>query len=345
MIRPHRLQLVILAQLAALGCAEPPTAPTTPMPAAPVVPVPVVPAPVAPVTAAPPVPSDTVAVPPPSPTATAIAPPTKEGDTCSRAVPCPPPLSCQLGFDGARFSETGTCSSKPVISEGRPLVIDGEHRTAALEHADHVDDVAVELVPHDPALAAMLARAAQEEHASVAAFGRTLLVLMHLGAPTALLRATQDAIADELRHADDTLAAAVAHGHPPGAFGALPAATAPFVDDVARTLLDDVLAGGCIGETLAAFRAEARAAQHPSIRGLCARIADDEARHAALAFATARFLLDLVPDLQAVGEEVFASFCASAAADDVARVAPVWRAAFAASSVAPQRLEKAWVPS
>jgi hypothetical protein len=143
-----------------------------------------------------------------------------------------------------------------------------------------------------------------------------------------LLAATQLALADEIRHADDVLAAAIAHGATPVVFGALPEATTAFPNDVARALLDDVLVGGCIGETLAAFRVEARGTAHPSIAAMCTRIADDEARHAALAFATARFVLGVRPELRAVVDAAFADFCSSANVDDVACVAPAWRAAF-----------------
>jgi hypothetical protein len=110
-------------------------------------------------------------------------------------------------------------------------------------------------------------------------------------------------------------------------FGPLPEATAEFRGDVAAGLLEEVLTGGCIGETLAAFRAEARAAAHPSIRALCLRIADDEARHAALAFATVRFLVARRADLVPTVDARFARFRAEANASELACVAPVWDAA------------------
>jgi hypothetical protein len=243
---------------------------------------------------------------------------------CSHDVPCPAPLNCQLGFDGAHFSATGTCVKGRVIYEGRPLLVDGAAHTAA--HVVVNDRAAVVL--HDPALASVLLHAAFEEHASIGAFARTILALMQLGAPLSLLTATQQALADEIRHADDVLAAAIAHGASPVVFGALPEATTAFPNDVARALLDDVLVGGCIGETLAAFRVEARGTAHPSIAAMCRTIADDEARHAALAFATARFVLGVRPELRDVVDAAFADFCERANVDDVACVAPAWRAAF-----------------
>lgn len=161
---------------------------------------------------------------------------------------------------------------------------------------------------------------------------------MHVGAPLSLLQATQAALSDEIRHAEDVLAAAVAAGAPPGIFATLPEATTPFAADPAAALLHDVLVGGCIGETLAAFRAEdradawARQPSHAALVDLGRRIAEDEARHAALAFATARFLLGRRPELRGVVDSTFARFGKDASADDVARVAPAWRVAFGAPS-------------
>lgn len=336
MLRPHRLHLVLFAQLAALGCAAPDAAPTATV----VAPAPTTVGPPAPATPSTTAPAPTVAAPTPpaptppapsaptaTPTATARTPsprPKKVGDVCSNDVPCPAPLNCQLGFDGAQFYPTGTCIDGRPMYEGRPLLVDGAAHTAARV----VVDAAGPATQHDDALASMLLRAAFEEHASIAAFGRTILALMQLGAPLSLIAATQQALADEIRHADAVLAAAIAHGAAPVVFGALPEATTPFADDVARALLNDVLVGGCIGETLAAFRVEARGATHPSIAALCAQIAEDEARHAALAFATARCVLQLRPDLHDVVAATFADFCSTGSVDDVACVAPAWRAAF-----------------
>ncbi|MFN9808549.1 MAG: hypothetical protein ACK6CU_02825 [Deltaproteobacteria bacterium] len=307
MPQPHRLHWIILAQLAGLGCADRSSAPT------PAVPTPAVPAATVPMAS----PSTTAAV---VPAPATFPPPQHVGDPCSAAVPCPPPLQCQLSFDGAHFSETGVCTNGPVVYEGRPLVVDGMPRTATLIDGGSAAPMSDPLVPR-------LLLAAREEHASIAAFGRTLLALLHLGAPTDLLRATQEALADEIRHAEDLLAAAVRHGAAPVTFGPLPEATAEFRGDVAAGLLEEVLTGGCIGETLAAFRAEARAAAHPSIRALCLRIADDEARHAALAFATVRFLVARRADLVPTVDARFARFRAEANASELACVAPVWDAA------------------
>jgi hypothetical protein len=211
-----------------------------------------------------------------------------------------------------------------VIYEGRPLLIDATPRTAASVAVDEPASAAIQ----NDALASVLLHAAFEEHASIAAFARTLLSLMKLGAPLSLLTATQQALADEIRHAADVLDAAIAHGAAPVVFGTLPEATTPFADDAARALLSDVLIGGCIGETLAAFRVESRGKAHPSIAAMCMKIADDEARHAALAFATARFILVVRPELGSVVDAAFTDFCADASVDDVACVTPAWRAAF-----------------
>ena len=55
------------------------------------------------------------------------------------------------------------------------------------------------------AWAARFARMAVEEHASIAAFARTICQLMALGAPARLLADTQRALGDEIEHATSCL--------------------------------------------------------------------------------------------------------------------------------------------
>jgi hypothetical protein len=211
-------------------------------------------------TAAEPAPSATVGA-----TATAVAPAVGPGGAdvggvCKTADDCKPGLHCQLEFDGASFSETGVCSTERPVYRGRPLYVEGVARMASIALGDATRD--------GDAWAAHFARAAVEEHASVAAFARTLCQLMALGAPLDLLERTQRALADEIEHTRGSLTWLAHFGGGEAAPGPLPEAVSPMVsaagaslESLARDLLVDVVRGGCIGETLAAEAMVERAAQ------------------------------------------------------------------------------------
>lgn len=179
----------------------------------------------------------------------------------------------------------------PTVVCGRPFVVDGDARVApCVERSDW-------LTPLDPivdgidaatrnALAAAWMRDAAAEHASVAAFARFALQLLAVGAPPELVLETQRAMADEVEHARLCFALASAYaGAPIGpgalAIGSVVASEIVLPDVVANTMLE-----GCIGETLAALiaRVSAAHATDPIVRGVLERIADDELRHAALAW-------------------------------------------------------------
>ena len=199
-------------------------------------------------------------------------------------------------------SEPGYCRSVSIM-RGRPLVVDGRARFASIDRADGTwwED------------------AAREEHASIAAFARTICELMALGAPLDLLRKTQSALADEIRHAELVLEVIErATGRRPE-LGPLPEAAAP----IARSNEDffrDVFRGGAIGETLAAARAE-REIDDADLRET---IVTDEARHAALAFETLIWLLARFPALAVVRDEEIARFFATASHEERALVGPLF---------------------
>lgn len=223
------------------------------------------------------------------------------GAVCKVAQDCKPGLHCRLGFDGATFSADGVCTTERPIYRGRPLVVDGAPRVAEVVGAE----------PEVGAWAAYFARAAAEEHASVAAFARTLCQLMALGAPLGLLERTQAALTDELDHTRGSLAWLARFGGAAGTeatLGPLPSAVAPLaratVDPMtlARELLVDVVRGGCVGEARAAEAMLARAEEttDPALASWLLRVADDEARHAALAFETTLWLVRRWPELAAL---------------------------------------------
>ena len=217
-------------------------------------------------------------------------------DTCRTAGDCPDEgsnVQCAVDNGGTQFScLTTSCAI------GRPLLVDGSARATRAAHRGDwsdggvrpdVDDLPPEIVS---ALAARWSDVASMEHASVASFARFTLQLMALGAPSELLAATQQAAADEVEHA--RLAYAVASGYA----GALVGPSGLDVSDVRietdRTaVLRGLIEEACVGEAIgvAEARAYADAARDPVLATILARIADDEERHAALAWRTLRWML------------------------------------------------------
>lgn len=143
-------------------------------------------------------------------------------------------------------------------------------------------------------LAELWARDALLEHASIASFARFSLHLLAVGAPPDLLDATHQAAIDEVNHAKMCFALASAYAGQPLGPGPL-----PLDGDVLGALdLASVTAAavteGCVGETLASLEAEAAAevATVPAIRDVLNVIADDEGRHAELAWRFVRWAID-----------------------------------------------------
>src|SRR5262249_26351134 len=138
-----------------------------------------------------------------------------------------------------------------------PWVIDGELVTAEL---------AGEIVTADPnhrQLAQAWARDGLLEHASVAAFARVVAELLSIGAPPELVRATQQAIADELEHARLCFDLASRHAGAVLGPGSLPILAKPTnFGTVSDSRAGDPVAialamfeEGCINESVAAAEA------------------------------------------------------------------------------------------
>lgn len=146
------------------------------------------------------------------------------------------------------------------------------------------------------------------EHASVAAFARFSLELLGFGAPADLVRDAQLAALDEVRHAQACFALASRFGGKdlgPGALQLDDATPRRSLEEFARcTFLE-----GCIGETFATLVAEtgAQRSNDAQVCGVLGQIAEDEARHAELAWRTLGWVMaklsaarrqGLVADLQ-----------------------------------------------
>jgi hypothetical protein len=177
---------------------------------------------------------------------------------------------------------------------GRPLLDDElASQRAPLQPGEtwlmgHVSDDRVEALPlaQRRRLAALWLDDATAEHASIASFARATLELLAVGAPPELVFAAQQASLDEVRHAQTCFTLAALYAGEAAEPGPLPAPTLRSPD--LQSLACDTFIEGCIGETLAALTA-LRAARHcqvPAVREALTGIADDEARHAELAWAT-----------------------------------------------------------
>jgi hypothetical protein len=207
----------------------------------------------------------------------------------------------------------GSCGT--VI--GRPFLVDQAPRTAAAcTRADWAEARGVAR-PDDERLAKRLAEhwtaVALAEHASVAAFARFALQLTSIAAPPELLRACQAAMLDETRHARLAFGLASRFAGVPVGPGALDLDRA-LIDTQIESLLRDVVLEGCLGETRAAAEARAAAAvcDVPEIRAVLEQIAEDEERHAALAWRFVAWLLGQRPELVPTFERVLALARASA---------------------------------
>lgn len=215
-------------------------------------------------------------------------------DTCHNDADCTNSDVCL----GDTFRGGLHCGHNSCV-KGRPLYVDGRPQTAAIRDGDRWTAEGWNFDLRDlsadarASLAETAVRDALDEHASIAAFARTLVELLALGAPPTLIGETQAALADEIRHARLCFAlarAAGAHVEP----GPFPEALAPFAapEALVGSLARSVFRGGCLGETHAAVDAATRAqeARGPELRAFYREIADDEARHAALAWKTLRWL-------------------------------------------------------
>ncbi len=137
------------------------------------------------------------------------------------------------------------------------------------------------------AVGRFFAEAAHLEAASIVAFERFARELSRLGAPCELVESALVSRDDEMRHARMTAKAAARRGGRP---------VAPVIEPVAeRTVLEIAIENaveGCVRETFGALVAhhQAQAARDPAIATMMRVIAEDETRHAGLAWDVAAWL-------------------------------------------------------
>jgi len=136
-------------------------------------------------------------------------------------------------------------------------------------------------------------RAAQAEHASIAAFDRFALQLLSIGAPPLLLEQAHLAAIDEVHHAQLTFAVASIYAGQSLGPGPLSIPPSVFADFSVREVLRSAVDEGCVNETIAAAEADTASQRVTCVplQQVLKTIADDEAEHAALAYRFAAWAL------------------------------------------------------
>jgi hypothetical protein len=170
---------------------------------------------------------------------------------------------------------------------GRPFTIDGTARSAApVETPGWLVTGALPPPPDSAELAHDWLADALAEHASIAAFAKLSLELLALGAPPELLCEAQRAALDEIEHARLCFGIAAHLSERDLGPGALDVTGATARAPTLARLAAETVREGCIAETIAALIAarQAEVAGVPGVRAALERIADDEGRHAALAY-------------------------------------------------------------
>jgi len=181
---------------------------------------------------------------------------------------------------------------------GRPFIVAGEARTArSVSREDWRSELLPDVSHLDAATRRALADAYRQdglsEHASVASFARFVLECLALGAPAELVSDAQAALRDEIEHA--RLSFGLASAYAGEALG--PAALdvsgclSPRPDRHESALR--AIREGCIAETVSAalLRRASDAATDPTVKAVLARVAEDERRHAVLAWRFVRWLI------------------------------------------------------
>ena len=140
------------------------------------------------------------------------------------------------------------------------------------------------------------AERARYEHASIASFARFSMALLSCGAPPELVAASQQAGLDEVNHARLALAIASEYAGKRLDLGPLDISGAMSGETTLEALAVATVIEGCVGETLSAMEAAATAAaataaggSSRSVREALSAIAEDETRHAELAWAFVRW--------------------------------------------------------
>ncbi len=220
---------------------------------------------------------------------------TKDDDACRSAADC--------GGEGcALIEDERTC--QPLSVCGRPFLVQGEARKAAVVTKTRFSDDRVELDVEElettlrQRISEHYLHAARMEHASIAAFARFSLQLLQIGAPADLIEAAGRAQMDETRHARLCFALANEYGSTQLGPGPLPMDGA-LEESTLERIVELCVREGCIGESIAAYEAAeaASAARDPRLARILTQISEDETNHAVLSFRFVSWALRKNPSL------------------------------------------------
>jgi len=217
---------------------------------------------------------------------------------------------------------------------GRPFMVGGGRRSAAIETSDSWKaELSPDLRHLDGTQRARLgehwSEMGREEHASVGSFSRFVIQLLALGAPAELVEEATRAMNDETEHAKLCFGiASAALGHNVGV-GPIEVDNCLEGSSDPWTVLHATLVEGCVGETAsAAIASESlRRCNNECISSVLARIADDEARHATLAWRFTEWVLQNHPELAKNASDVFSQASAALSQTSSAPPAPEWDSA------------------
>lgn len=237
-----------------------------------------------------------------------------ERDECINHEDCPNSPCHACAFDpGAGYWR---CAEE-CFQLGRPFLVQGEAVLPALvPGAAWIDASSWPASSLDGEMAKQAAahwiECARMEHASVAAFARFALQLMHLGAPPQLLQSTTQAMQDEIAHAKACFALAERYSGQAQSAGELEVSQALEQELEPARIAVDVFLEGCVGESVAALEASemSRLCADSKVKAVLQKVADDEHQHALLAWRSLGWMLDSLRGsardevLDAIGRQV-----------------------------------------
>ena len=202
--------------------------------------------------------------------------------------------------------------------DGRPFVVDGRYRATTsmigkMDESNLKTEWNIDQVPGilansslNQEIALAFSNQGEGEHASVASFARHTLQLMSMGAPATLLVGSQQAALDEIRHAK------MCYGIAESFLGAKIQPNTLNIDGSVKTMrkseiIQSVITEGCIGETVAAVRAQLSAhyAKEQKVKSILEEIASDETNHSQLAWKTVQWAINRYPELGVIAKETF----------------------------------------
>lgn len=178
---------------------------------------------------------------------------------------------------------------------GRPFTVEGRARQASLiRDANWLPSARRALMPDVAsldgesrrALADVYSKDALTEHASVASFARFVLECLAVGAPADIVLEAQHALADEIAHATSSFALASAYGGVELGPSALDVSSAISQRVTSAECVRRTFREGCIAETVSAalIHVAADVASEAVVKSVLGRTAEDERRHAVLAW-------------------------------------------------------------